>query len=212
MSDPKQLYYNKRGQILVKNLQSRHFDAWYCETREQALEKALAVIPEGASVGWGGAASAQQIGLMDALHEGNYNAIDRDKCAAQEERVLAMQKCLTADVFLTGANALSLDGQMVNIDGNGNRVAGILYGPKTVLVIAGMNKVMDSLEAAVHRARTVAAPINKQRFPNQTPCEVTGTCADCKSEGCICNQILITRHCRPAGRIKFILVGEELGF
>ena len=118
---------------------------------------------------------------------------------------------MTADVFVTGANALSLDGQMVNIDGMGNRVASIIFGPKTVLVIAGMNKACDNIEDAVKRARTVAAPTNNQRFPNNTPCQHTGICADCKSPDCICNQILITRHCRPAGRIKVILVGEELG-
>jgi hypothetical protein len=101
---------------------------------------------------------------------------------------------------------------MVPIDGTGNRVAAICYGPDTVLVIAGMNKVEDTLDAAINRARTVAAPMNKQRFQNLTPCGITGVCADCKSEGCICNQIVITRHCRPVGRIKFIIVGEDLGF
>lgn len=212
MADPKQKYYEKRGQVLVKNLKSRHFDAYYCADKAAALEKALELIPKGASVGWGGALSAQQIGLMDAVNAGDYKAIDRDKCATPEEKNKAMKQCLTADVFLTGANALSLDGQMVNIDGNGNRVAAIVYGPDTVLVIAGINKVEDSLEAAVNRARTVAAPMNKQRFASKTPCEVTASCADCKSEDCICNQILITRNCRPAGRIKFIIVGEELGF
>ena len=122
-----------------------------------------------------------------------------------------MREMLLADVFLTGANGLSMDGQMVNIDGNGNRVGPICYGPKMILVVAGMNKAEDTIEAAVNRAKTVAAPMNKQRFPNVTPCGVTGTCANCKAEGCICNQILITRHCRPAGRIKFILIGEDLG-
>ena len=120
--------------------------------------------------------------------------------------------CLTANVFITGANALSLDGQMVNIDGNGNRVAATIFGPDSVVVIAGMNKVMDDLDSAITRARTVAAPINQQRFGLNNPCTVTGSCADCKSETCICNHIVVTRHCRPVGRIKFILVGEELGF
>ena len=211
MSDPKQKYYEKRAEVLVKNLQSRHFEAYYCADKAEALAKALTLIPEGATVGWGGAMSAQQIGLLDAMNEGPYHAIDRDKAPTPAEREKAMKSCLMADVFITGANALSIDGQMVNIDGNGNRVAAIVYGPQNVIVIAGMNKVTDSLDAAVVRARTVAAPMNKQRFNLQTPCEITGVCGDCKSPGCICNQLLITRNSKPAGRIKVILVGEDLG-
>lgn len=212
MTEQMKTYYEKRAQVLVKNLKSRHFDAYYCPDSASALAKALELIPEGASVGWGGALSAQQIGLIDAVKSGSFAAIDRDAATTPEERTQALKRCLTADVFLCGANALSLDGQMVNIDGTGNRVAAIAYGPDMILVIAGMNKVCDTLEDAVTRARTIAAPMNKQRFPFKTPCEVTGACADCKSEESICNQILITRNCRPAGRIKFILVGEELGF
>ena len=162
-------------------------------------------------MGWGGSLTAEQIGLIDAVRKGNYQALDRAACRTPEEITALFKKSLLADVFLTGANALSMDGEMVNIDGTGNRVAAIVYGPESVIVVAGMNKVADTLEDAVTRARTIAAPMNKQRFPNQTPCEVTGSCADCKSPECICNQILITRNCRPAGRIKFILVGEELG-
>ena len=212
MTPMQQKYYDKRAQVLIRNLQSRLFDAYYCATREEALSKALELIPKGATVGWGGAMSAQQIGLMEVLNAGEYNAIDRDKATTPQERDQAMKRCLLADVFVTGTNAISLDGQMVNIDGNGNRVAAIVYGPESVIVVAGMNKVVDSLEDAVRRARTVAAPMNKQRFPLDTPCEVTGTCANCKGSYSICNQILITRNCKPAGRIKFILVGEELGF
>ncbi len=211
MPTPKALYYHKRGEILVKNLKNRHFDAYYCESKEEALAKALELIPEGATVSWGGAMSAQQIGLMDAVNNGPYKTIDRDTCKTQAEREQAARDAMFCDVYLTGANGLSLDGQMVNIDGTGNRVAATIYGPKMVLVIAGMNKVMDNLESAIQRARTVAAPLNQQRFQLNNPCTATGTCADCKSETCICNQIVITRHCRPVGRIKFILVGEDLG-
>jgi hypothetical protein len=212
MTQQHEKYYEKRAQILIKNLQSRHFDAYYCPDKASALEKALELIPEGASVGWGGTVSCQQIGLLDAVNNGPYTAIDRNKFETAEEKNAAMKRALLADVFLTGANAISLDGQMVNIDGNGNRVAAIIYGPESVIVVAGMNKVCDSVEDAIRRARTVAAPLNKQRFPAQTPCEFTGTCGDCKHEGCICNHIVVTRHCRPVGRIKFIIVGEELGF
>lgn len=212
MTECAKSYYDNRAQVLLKNLKSRHFDAYYCETKEAALEKALELIPQECSVGWGGAMSAQQIGLIDAVNAGPYQAIDRDKAANPQERVKIMKQAMLADVFITGANALSLDGQMVNIDGNGNRVAAIVYGPDSVIVIAGMNKVADTLEAAVIRARTVAAPMNMQRFPLQAPCKTTGVCADCKSPDSICNQLLITRNSKPAGRIKVILVGEELGF
>lgn len=212
MDKAKELYYAKRGELLIKNLKKRHFAAVYCPNREEALQQALAWIPKGSTVGWGGATSAQQIGLMAALNDGNYKTLDRDQCATIQEREQIARECLSADVFLTGANALSLDGQMVNIDGSGNRVAAIIYGPGSVIVIAGMNKVVDTLDDAVTRARTVAAPMNQQRFGHNNPCNVTGICGDCKSETCICNHIVITRHCRPVGRIKFILVGEELGF
>lgn len=211
MTDMHKKYYEKRGNILVKNLQSRHFEAYYCATKEDALAKALELIPKGASVGWGGVMSAAQIGLLDAVRQGDYRAIDRERCKNPEEKLQAEREAMFADVFLTSANGLSLTGEMVNIDGYGNRVSAIVFGPKTVLVIAGMNKVCDTLEDAVTRARTVAAPLNQQRFMLDNPCTVTGTCADCKSQTCICNQILITRHCRPVGRIKFILVGEDLG-
>ena len=211
MTQMEKAYFEKRGQILVKNLRNRHFDAWYCDTKEDALAKVLELIPEGAKIGWGGVLSAQQIGLFDALRAGNYNLLDRDLCQTQEEREQMMKDALFADVFLTGANGLSLDGQMVNIDGTGNRVAATIYGPKKVIVIAGMNKVCDTLDEAVKRAREVAAPLNMMRFMKDTPCAATGKCGDCKAEGCICNQIVITRHCRPVGRIQFVLVGEQLG-
>lgn len=213
MATPKEICYEKRAKTLVKNLESRHFEAYYCATKEEALAKALELIPAGASVGWGGTMTATEIGLLDALRTGDYRAMDRYSCATSEEQEKLQREMFFADAFVTGANAISLDGQMVNIDGTGNRVAPIIYGPGMVLVVAGMNKVADSLEAAMDRARTIAAPMNKQRFEAlQTPCAVTGCCADCKSPQSICNQIVITRNCRPAGRIKFILIGEDLGF
>lgn len=212
MATPRELFNEKRGNQLVKNLKSRHFDAYYCKNADEALQKALELIPEGSSVGWGGTKSAEQIGLLDAVRNGNYKAIDRDAAKSPEERERADRNALFADVYIAGANAMSQDGQMVSIDGNGNRVAAIIYGPKSVIVIVGMNKVCDTLDNAIARARTVAAPINMQRFMKDTPCAATGVCGNCKSEGCICNQILITRHCRPANRIRYIIVGEDLGF
>ena len=212
MSEHKNMYYEKTAQTLVKNLQSRHFEAYYCPDKDSALQKVLSLIPKGASVGWGGAKTAAELGVLSAVKNGPYTALDRETAKTPEERDAMMAQCRSADVFLTGANALSMDGQMVNIDGMGNRVSSIIYGPKSVIVMAGMNKVCADLETAIRRARTVAAPMNQQRFLGKTPCSETGICADCKSEDCICNHMVITRHCRPAGRIKFVIVGQELGF
>ena len=208
---PKQLRNEKLGAKVVKAMESRHFEAYYCVTREDALKKALELIPEGSVVAWGGSVTMNEIGLSEALHNGKYQLIDRDAAPPEERRKL-MRQGLLADYFISGANAISEDGEIVNIDGNGNRVGAIVYGPDHVVIIAGMNKVVKTLEDAVRRARTIAAPINKQRFGGTTPCAKTGSCGDCKAEDCICCQILVTRVCRPAGRIKVILVGEELGF
>ena len=204
--------FDKRGEVLVKALQKRHFEAYYCASKDEALKQVLALLPEGSTVGWGGAVSAAQVGVQEAVNAGNYNVIDRDQFSDPAEKLRCMRECFDADYFITGANAISLDGQMVNIDGNGNRVGMIVYGPRNIIVVAGMNKVCQSIEDAVKRARTVAAPMNQQRFGQPNPCTCTGVCADCLTETSICNQILITRNCKPAGRIKFVLVGEELGF
>lgn len=211
--DPKREMYTKRGAVLVKNLQKRHFQAFYCEDRASALQKAMELIPDGVTVGWGGAMSAQQIGLMDELRQRNVTLLDRDKATTPQERGAMMKQCLTADVFLTGANGLSLDGQMVNIDGNGNRVAAITFGPKHVILVVGINKVAQNLEAAISRARSLAAPVNMMRFADlNTPCKHDGTCHDCKSPDSICNYIQIMRNSHPTGRHIVVIVGEELGY
>ncbi len=209
---PRELFYEKRGDTVVKNLQGRGFEACYCKTGEEARKKALEWMEEGASVSWGGSMTIRDIGLTKSVSEGNYKAIDRDKAVTDEEKRKATMEALTVDYYLTSANGISEDGQLVNVDGNGNRVAAIVFGPKYVIVVAGMNKVVKTAEDAMARARTVAAPLNQQRFLKNTPCTVTGVCGDCKSPECICNQLLTTRNCRPAGRIKVILVGEELGY
>ena len=209
---PRESFNEKRGNTVVKNLQGRGFDACYCKSGEEAREKALEWIKEGSSVAWGGSMTIRDIGLTEAVNKGNYQAIDRDAAETPEEKQKAAMDALSADYFLTSANGVSEDGQLVNVDGNGNRVAAIVFGPKYVIVVAGMNKVVRTAEDAMVRARTVAAPLNQQRFLKNTPCTVTGVCGDCKSPECICNQLLTTRNCRPAGRIKVILVGEELGY
>ena len=197
---------------VVKNLESRNMEAYFVKTKEEALKKALELIPEGSSISWGGTASAKEIGLLDAVHEGNYEVYDREEAQTPELKNEIAHKALDCDFFIGSTNALAENGVMVNIDGNANRVAAFAFGPKNVLLIVGMNKVVKSEEDAMSRARNEAAPINAQRFGLDTPCSKNGMCYDCKSSDCICCQILITRYSRAAKRIKVILVDENLGF
>ena len=203
--------YDKAGPAVAEAMKKRGFDAYYVSTAEEARAKALELIPEGSTVSWGGSVTIDQIGLKQAVIEGGYEVINRDEAKTPEEKTEFMRKGLTCDVFLMSANAVSEDGQMVNIDGNGNRVAALCFGPKEVIVIAGMNKVAGSLEEAYVRARRFAAPVNAQRFDFETPCSKTGMCADCLSLQCICSQMVVTRR-TSSGRIKVILVGDDLGF
>ena len=204
----------KRNRLLaetvIRGLKSRNMTGYYAETREEALRKALELIPEGSSVTMGGAMSAHEIGLVQALKDGNYNFIDRD---AYTDKRAAMLAAYDADVFLSSVNAMTSDGILVNIDGNANRVSAIAQGPRKVIFIVGMNKVCGAdLDSAMKRARNVAAPVNAQRFGLSTPCTKTGTCMDCKSPDTICCQFLITRYSRHADRIHVILVNDSLGF
>ena len=203
----------KRNELLagklIKGLESRNMSGYYAASREQALELALSLIPKGASVSMGGAMSAHEIGLVEAVKGPDYRFIDRD---AVSDRRAAMLAAYDADVFLSSANAVTEDGVLVNIDGNANRVSAIAQGPKKVIFIVGMNKVCDDVDGAMKRARNVAAPINAQRFGLSTPCCKTGACMDCKSPDTICCQFLITRYSRHAGRIHVILVNDNLGF
>ena len=205
--------YDKAGPQVVKALEKRHFEAYYVSAAAEAVEKVVELIPKEHTVSWGGTATAAQIGLMDRLHQGDYQLIDRDTGKTPEEKQALMRQALTCGTFIMSSNAISADGQLVNIDGTGNRVAALCFGPEQVIVVAGMNKVAGDLEGAMRRAREVAAPVNAQRFAGlKTPCSVTGLCADCTGPDSICCQIVTTRICRPAGRIKVVLVGEELGF
>ena len=190
----------------------------FCDIKNEApcgftgMDLALTLIPKDRTVSWGGTVTAAQIGLMDRLHQGDYQLIDRNTGKTPAEKQELMRQALTCGTFIMSSNAISADGQLVNLDGNANRVAALCFGPESVLVIAGMNKVMGDLDSAIARARQVAAPANAQRFDIKTPCAVTGSCGDCTSPDCICCQMVITRVCRPAGRIKVILVGQDLGF
>ena len=197
------------AQKVIKGLESRNMTGYYAANREEALALALSLIPEGSSVTMGGGQSVWDIGLPQALKEGNYNFLDRNLV---EDKRAAMLAAYDADVFLASANAITEDGVMVNIDGNANRVSALAFGPKKLVLIVGMNKVCPDVDAAMKRARNVAAPINAQRFGLSTPCAKTGSCMNCKSPDTICCQFLVTRFSRHTGRIHVILVNDVLGF
>lgn len=199
------------GQQMIKAFEARNMEAYYVETKEEALKKALELIPEKSSISWGGSMSIQEIGLTKALSDGDYVVYDRDLTDdPAEKRQIALQ-AFDCDYFLASSNAVSEDGVLVNIDGRANRVAAIAFGPRNVLMIVGMNKVVKTEADAMSRAKNIAAPINAQRF-GKTPCTVTGECANCKSPGCICCQTMVTRFSLEPKRIKIILVNEDLGF
>ena len=203
----------KRYELLMKKviegLRSRNMTGYYAATKEEARQIALDLIKPGSSVSMGGAMSAHEIGIVEALKNGDYRFIDRDQ---EADKRAAMMKAYDADWFLSSANAMTEDGILVNIDGNSNRVSCIAQGPKQVLFIIGRNKICDDVDGAIKRARNVAAPINAQRFGLNTPCAKTGSCMNCKSPDTICCQFLITRYSRHADRIHVILVNEDLGF
>lgn len=212
MESPIKTRYDKAGPRVAEALRRRSFDAYYVSTAAEAAQKVLELIPAEHSVAWGGSVTVDQLGIKEQLRRRGQQLLDRDSARTAEERQALMRQGLTCGTFLMSSNAISADGQLVNIDGNGNRVAALCFGPQSVIVVAGMNKVMGDLPSAMARARQVAAPGNAQRFGLSTPCSVTGLCADCSSPDCICCQVVTTRFSRPAGRIKVILVGEELGF
>ncbi len=212
MNDIKKKRYDILGPKVAEALEARGFEAYYFETAAQAREKALEMITPDASVGYGGSVTINALGLKETLRQRGNTMFDRDLAANPAEKKAIEHAAFNADWFLMGSNAISEDGQLINIDGIGNRVAALIYGPENVLVAAGMNKVVKTVDDAWSRARNTAAPENMARFDGlKTPCKVTGSCADCLSPDCICNQLVHTRRCKPPKRIKVFLIGEDLG-
>ena len=211
MLAPIKSLFDIKGPKVVEALTKRHFEAYYCSDKEAAVKKILEIIPKNHSVAWGGTMTMDQLGLKEKLEAAGYALIDRDKGSTPEERELIMHKALNCGSFIMSSNAITEDGQLFNIDGKGNRVAALIYGPENVVIIAGMNKVVQDMDAAYDRVRGYAAPANAQRFDIDTPCKKIGECADCLSGSTICAQFVQTRICKPAGRIKVVLIGEELG-
>ncbi len=201
------------GAKMVKSLEHRHFDAYYCATAAEAREKVNSLIPDGSSVTWGGTMTVRDLGIPQLLKDRNTLQVwDRDAVESPEEKQEIYLRAFQANYYLSSANAISEDGVIVNIDGNGNRVAAITWGPQHVIFVIGINKVAQDAEAALKRARSTASPINAARFDIQTPCQLDGQCHNCHSPQSICNYIHFLRNSSKPGRIIVVLVGESLGY
>lgn len=203
-----------QAQTIIKGLEKRNMEGVFCETKHDALKQALSYMEDDAIVTWGGSMSVEEVGLIDAVKNGNYQVIDRSVAKNYEEQREIFSKAVLADYYLMSSNAITLDGELINIDGTGNRVACLSYGPKNVIMIVGMNKVVNDVEDGVKRVRNFASSPNALRLGLKTPCSITGRCGDCYGDTCICSQIVVTRRQSAAmrRRIKVILVGESLGY
>lgn len=204
--------YKIKSATIIKNLQKRNMEGYYCGTKEEAKELVMSLIKKDDVVSWGGTFTIDEIGVKEALINNDIKVIDRDTAKTPEERTKMMKAALTSDVFLTSTNAITMNGELVNIDGAGNRLAAFCYGPDSVIVVAGMNKVVRDVESGMKRVRTDACVPNAIRYNLNTPCAITGICAECTTSETICSQILVTRYSKPKNRFKVILVGEKLGF
>lgn len=209
---PVQSYNKLLAERTIEGLEKRNMQGFYAETKEDAVKLALSLIPEKSVVSWGGSATLSETGLLNELKNGNYKCLDRDDVETREEKEEIAHKALNADYYLMSTNAMTIDGQLINIDGNGNRAAALIYGPKNVVILAGINKICDTYEAALDRARNKASIPNAIRFDCNTPCQKTGKCMDCLSTETVCCQFVHTRFSRVKNRIKVIIIGENLGF
>ena len=210
---PKQQAYKALGNTMIKNFKKRNIEAFYCEDSASAVALAMELMKDGGTVGKGGTETIREVGLLDAVKTAEHlTFIDREVAKTPEEKKQIYLQTLQCDYFLMSSNAITVDGELINIDGNGNRVACLIYGPEKVIVIAGMNKVVEDVDSGIARIGNFAAPANAARLGTRTPCATLGHCGDCHSEDCMCAHIVVTRHSRHDGRIKVILVGEELGF
>lgn len=212
MDDTRMAARRATASSIVKKLELRNMTGHYRDTAAEAVELIRELVGPGESVTWGGSVTFVESGAKDALTADGHPMIDRSQASTPEEQEEMWRRQVSADWFMMSANAVTLDGELVNIDGNANRLALLLHGPRHVCVIAGMNKVVADVESGIKRVRTVACPLNAARLHTGTPCELTGVCGECHSKGCMCCQEVITRHSRHEGRIHVVLVGEDLGY
>ncbi|MBD5463659.1 MAG: lactate utilization protein [Lachnospiraceae bacterium] len=209
---PKQLAFQTAASGIIQKLASRNMEGYFFEDSASCVSAITNLMEDGSVLSWGGSESLKECGLMDAIKSGNYVLIDRLAAKTPEEGRELYAKAVLSDYYLMSSNAITYDGELINIDGNGNRVACLIHGPKNVILVVGMNKLVPDVESGYKRVRNLASPANAKRLGRNTPCFHTGKCGDCLSDDCMCNHVVATRRCGIPGRIKVFLVAEELGY
>ena len=197
------------AKTIIENLKKRNMEGYYFENSSECIKAILDSIPSGSVISWGGSETIKETGLMEAVHNGSYELIDRTTAKNPEEARQIYARTVLADYYLMSSNAVTIDGELINIDGNGNRVACLIQGPSHVIIVVGMNKIVTDVENGV---ANMASPANAIRLKKKIPCAATGHCHDCLAPDCFCNQIVITRRSGHEGRIKVYLVAENLGY
>lgn len=207
---------------IMENLRKNNMVPYFAETKEDALKLIKTLVKEGETVSVGGSVTLNEIGALDMLRNGDYNFLDRYKEGLSREDITEIfRKSFFADSYITSTNALTSEGELYNVDGNANRVAAMLFGPKSVIVVAGKNKIVENLNEAEKRVKTIAAPKNVKRLGMKTYCAEKGVCmgfedeklcAGCNSEDRICASYTVMARQRIKDRVKVIIVNEELGY
>jgi hypothetical protein len=208
----KRLYYDQ-AVLILENLKKNQMDGVYFDTKEQALSAIAEEAQAYSPISWGGSITLDEIGLREVLRNGSYNLIDNSAHGLSREEVTKLKHdALHSDLFIMSTNAITINGELVNIDGSGNRLSALIFGPKKVFVVAGMNKVTYSIDEAIARVKHFASPANTRRLERNTPCRLSGVCTDCRSTDRICSNLVITNFSGVKDRIKVFLVGESLGY
>ena len=202
----------KKASVVIKGLERRGMSAIYFSTKEEAFAFIKSKLHKSDLISWGGSVTLQEIGLLSYLRDNEYHLIDRNKAADFEELRKMYSEAMLCNVYFMSSNAITMDGELVNIDGNGNRVGALIYGPQNVVIVAGMNKIVPNVEEGISRIKNTAAPLNAWRGDYETGCKYAGHCVNCMTEECMCGQIVVTRYARIPNRIHVVLVGESLGF
>lgn len=206
-------YIDEKIKRTKEALEKNNYDVYVVNTKEDAANMVESIIEKGSTVSFGGSMSILECGVLNKLRNGEYNLLDRYKEGLTSEDIGKLfRESFLADYYLTSTNALTENGELVNLDGNGNRVAAMIFGPKKVVVIAGINKIVRDIDEAYKRVRDEAAPINAKRLSRKTPCGVTGKCMDCSSPERICNHMVVTYRQNVKNRGIVILVREDIGY